>query len=333
MKKDSSQIKVNSKMVSVAPMLDWTDRHERHFLRLITKQTWLYSEMITTGALIHGNKDRYLKYNDFEHPVALQLGGSNPQDLSIAAKMGEDYGYKEINLNCGCPSSRVQSGDFGAALMAKPELVSKCVESIKNTVDVPVSVKCRLGVDENKGYEDFREFVRIVKEGGCEDFIVHARHVNLNISPKDNREKLSLHYDFVYRLKEEYPDLMISINGDIKSVDDAQEHLKKVDGVMLGRVAYHKPFVLSTVDRDIYGSDAEIPTKMEVLEQYMDYVDRQVALGVPLKAMTKHILGIFPGEKGSRSYRRHLSDEARRDGADSKVIREALKKMQMIALL
>lgn len=307
-------------------MMDWTDRHERYFLRLISRHAILYTEMVTASAILYGDLVRLLDFNAEEHPVGLQLGGSDPGDMAAAARIGADFGYDEINLNIGCPSDRVQSGRFGACLMAEPELVGDCVAAIRNVVDLPVTVKTRIGIDDRDSYEELHEFVRTVRAAGCRTFTLHARKAWLQgLSPKENREVPPLHYDVVYRLKSDFPELEILINGGIRSLDDAEAHLERVDGVMLGRAAYETPYLLAGVDRRIYGETGPPPSREAILSAYADYAARQVAAGEKLHRMTRHITGLFAGMPGARKWRRTLSEGSIRDGADADVIAEAAR--------
>ncbi len=319
---------------SIAPMIDWTDRHDRYFLRLISKQALLYTEMITTGAIIHGDKERHLGFNTEEHPVAVQLGGSNPSDLALCSKICEDYGYDEINLNVGCPSDRVQSGAFGACLMAQPDLVAECIDKMKAACELPVTIKCRIGIDDQDEYEDLQRFVNTTKDAGCETFIVHARKAWLQgLSPKENRDIPPLNYERVYQLKREFPELEIIINGGIKTLDECKSHLDYVDGVMMGREAYQNPFILANVDH-LFFNNANKPstdtsasqiTRHEIIDKMICYIDELVANGGQLKWVSRHILGIFQGMPGARAWRRHLSQHAYKKDATSEVVLEALK--------
>jgi len=298
---------------SVAPMLDWTDRHERFFLRLISKKAFLYTEMVTTGAIIHGDRSRFLDFNTEEHPVALQLGGSNPVDLAECAKMAEQYGYDEVNLNVGCPSDRVKSGMFGACLMAKPQLVAECVHAMQSVVDIPITVKHRIGIDENDSIEELFEFVEVVAESGCKTFISHARKAWLNgLSPKENRDVPPLRYDVVYQLKESMPQLEIVINGGINDLPTAQQQLEHVDGVMMGREVYHNPYILAEVDQLMYQSVEQVLSREEIFESFILYVERELAKGTRLHSMSRHILGLFNGLPGARKWRRYISENAPR---------------------
>jgi len=311
---------------SVAPMLDWTDRHERFFLRLITQHTLLYTEMITTGALIHGDRARHLDFNHDEHPVAIQLGGSDPVDLAVCAKMAEDHGYDEVNLNVGCPSNRVQSGMFGACLMAKPELVAECVAAMQNAVSIPVTVKHRIGIDEDESIEQLFEFVEQVAQAGCETFIVHARKAWLNgLSPKQNRDIPPLRYEVVHQLKQAMPQLEIIINGGICDLETSAEQLKYVDGIMMGREAYHNPYILVDIDQRFYQSNKKVLTRLEIIEALYPYIEKELAQGTRLHSISRHVLGLFNGMPGAKKWRRYISENAPPVGADVSVIQQALK--------
>ncbi|PWQ99200.1 tRNA dihydrouridine(20/20a) synthase DusA [Leucothrix pacifica] len=305
-------------------MLDWTDRHERYFLRLLSKNAWLYTEMVTTGALIHGDNERYLKFNHQEHPIALQLGGSDVQDMTICAKMAEDFGYDEVNINVGCPSDRVQRGAFGACLMAEPELIAECVSAMQNAVSIPVTVKNRIGIDQQDEEVSLRRFISTVAEAGCNTFIVHARKAWLQgLSPKQNRDIPPLNYDLVYQIKREFPQLEIIINGGITTLDECTTHLQSVDGVMVGREAYHNPYHLIDVDAMIYNDIGSNASRMQILDQFSEYIEARLSEGVPLKHMTRHILGLFQGMTGAKAWRRHISEQAYKPGAGIEVLREA----------
>lgn len=309
----------------VAPMMDWTDRHCRAFHRQITRHSVLYTEMVTADAVWYGERDRLIGFDACEHPVALQLGGSDPEMLAKAAAIGEEFGYDEVNLNVGCPSDRVQSGRFGACLMAEPELVARCISAMKAAVSIPVTVKCRIGIDDQDSEADFSKFVETVKSGGCEMFIVHARKAWLQgLSPKDNREIPPLDYDRVYRLKAAHPDLTIIINGGIETLDACEEHLRHVDGVMLGREAYKHPYVMAEVDRRFYDSDDPVIDRSDVIERYIPYVEGQLGKGVRLHSMTRHILGLFQGMPGAKLWRRHISENATRQDAGLDILLQAL---------
>ncbi len=317
-----------SHMISVAPMMDWTDRHDRYFLRLITRYARLYTEMVTTGAILHGDRARLLAFDSAEHPLALQLGGADPGALAECARIAEGHGFDEVNLNVGCPSDRVQSGRFGACLMAEPDLVARCVEAMRLAVGIPVTVKHRLGIDAQEPWPAVSDFVRRVSDAGCTHFIVHARKAWLDgLSPKENRDVPPLMYDLVYRLKAEYSRLAITINGGVATLDAARAHLDHVDGVMLGRAAYQNSYILADVDRQFFGSTEPVPTRHEIVERLLPYVESEVGGGTPLKSITRHILGLFNGQHGARSWRRHLSVHAPRfDGgavAAADLVREA----------
>ena len=308
----------------VAPMMEWTDRHCRYFLRLFSRHTLLYTEMVTSGALLHGDAERFLRFSPEEQPVALQLGGSDPAELAAAARMGEQAGYSEINLNCGCPSDRVQRGKIGACLMAEPELVAACVRAMQDAVSIPVTVKCRIGIDDLDSYEHLAHFVATVAAAGCRTFIIHARIAILaGLSPKENREIPPLNYARVFAIKQAFPDLEIVINGGIRTLAEAQDMLAHVDGVMLGREAYQNPGILAAVDQVLFDSSAAVPTQADVLAAFMPYISRELASGTALKHMTRHLLGLFPGQPGAKQYRRYLSENAHLEGAGLEVLQQA----------
>ncbi|MDR3477616.1 MAG: tRNA dihydrouridine(20/20a) synthase DusA [Gammaproteobacteria bacterium] len=310
---------------SVAPMMDWTDRHDRYFLRLIAPNALLYTEMVTTGALIHGDYNRFLAFDSSEHPVALQLGGSDPKALAHCAKMGEDYGYDEINLNVGCPSDRVKSGHFGACLMLSPDTVADCVAAMSAAVKIPVTVKCRIGVDEQDSYEELTHFIQKVAAAGCQVFVIHARKAWLNgLSPKQNREIPPLRYDVVRQIKQDFKQLTIVVNGGIKEMDAVDEHLQFVDGVMIGREAYTNPYFLAEIEKNYYALDGKVRTREAVIEAFIPYVIEQLGKKVKLSSMTRHILGLFQGQKGARAWRRHLSENAHKEGAGVDVLIAAM---------
>ncbi len=310
--------------LSVAPMLDWTDRYCRYFLRLISRHTRLYTEMVTTGAILHGERARFLDFDPAEHPVALQLGGSEPDQLARCARLGEQWGYDEINLNLGCPSDRVQSGSFGACLMLTPGVAADGVKAMRDAVAVEVTVKHRIGVDERDSYQALCDFVGTVSEAGCESFIVHARKAWLQgLSPKENREIPPLSYATVHRLKQDFPALEIIINGGITSLRQAEQQLTQVDGVMIGREAYQNPWILAQADRRIFGDDRPEPDRHQVIERLMPFVERELATGTPLNRITRHILGLFHGCPGARSFRRILSEGAHLPGAGCELIAQA----------
>jgi tRNA-dihydrouridine synthase A len=310
--------------LSIAPMMDWTDRHERFFLRLISKRTMLYTEMITTGAILHGDRERLLAYHPAEHPVALQLGGSDPRALAECAGIGAALGYDEINLNVGCPSDRVQTGRFGACLMLEPEVVRDGVAAMREAVSVPVTVKHRIGVDDRDSYDDLCRFVSIVAESGCTVFTVHARKAWLSgLSPKQNREIPPLSYETVYRLKRDFPHLTIVLNGGVRSLDEAEEELRQIDGVMIGRAAYETPYMLAEADRRIFGEPAPVLSRREIVAAFMPYVQAELAAGTHLRHMTRHILGLFQGLPGARAWRRTLTEGAVKPEAGIEVIEAA----------
>ena len=327
---------VPSRRLSVAPMMDWTDRHCRVFHRHISKHTWLYTEMVTTGALVYGDVERHLRFNEEEHPVALQLGGSDPADLATSAKLGEKWGYDEINLNCGCPSERVQKGAFGACLMAEPQLVADCVKAMRDAVSIDVTVKHRIGIDEVQSYDFVRDFVGKVADAGCTTFIVHARNAILKgLSPKENREIPPLKYDYAYQLKRDFPDFEIIINGGIKTEAEIDEHLKHLDGVMLGREAYHNPFLMATFDQRYYGDSSAPKTREQVLEAMIPYIQAQLAqygpLGLKLNSVTRHMLGIMTGLPGARAFRQTMSDSKKLALGDANLLLEAAARLRFAA--
>jgi tRNA-dihydrouridine synthase A len=314
--------------ISIAPMMDWTDRHCRAFHRVLTRQARLYTEMVTSGAVLHGNRERLLGFNAAEHPVALQLGGSDPAVLADCARIGEDFGYDEINLNVGCPSDRVQEGRFGACLMAEPDLVARCVAAMKQAVRIPVTVKCRIGIDEQDPEAALDTLARAVAAAGVDVLIVHARKAWLKgLSPKENRDIPPLDYDRVYRLKQAMPELPVVINGGVASLDEAKRHLQHVDGVMLGRTAYQEPWRLLTADPELFGSAAPHASMQEALEAFLFYVERELARGTRLHAITRHLLGAFHAVPGARAYRRHLAENAHDAQAGTEVLREAIARV------
>jgi tRNA-dihydrouridine synthase A len=325
---DVSKISGNAEKLSpwrfcVAPMMDWTDRHCRYFHRLLAPHARLYTEMVTTGALLHGHPQRFLAHDAAERPLALQLGGHEPTELAQCARIGADFGYDEINLNVGCPSDRVQSGRFGACLMREPALVADGVAAMRAAVAIPVTVKCRIGVDDQDEYEDLHRFAETLVGAGLQVLIVHARKAWLQgLSPKENREIPPLDYPRVYRLKHEFPQLTIVINGGIVAVEAAQEHLQHVDGVMLGRAAYHDPYVLARVEQALFG--VPLPERGDVLERLAPYVAAQIRGGEAVHHIARHVLGLFLGEPGARAFRRYLSEHMRATGSDFGVLRGAL---------
>ena len=330
---DTKDPSVPGRRVSVAPMMDWTDRHCRVFHRHISRHTWLYTEMVTTGALVYGDVERHLRFDEVEHPVALQLGGSDPADLATSARLGQQWGYDEINLNCGCPSERVQKGAFGACLMSEPQLVADCVKAMRDAVTIDVTVKHRIGIDRNEDYGFVRDFVGTVAAAGCQTFIVHARNAILKgLSPKENREIPPLKYDVAYALKREFPDLEIIINGGIKSDDEIASHLEHVDGVMLGREAYHNPYAMAGYDARFYGDNNAIKSREQVLEAMIPYIQAQLDLhasrGLKLNSITRHMLGLMAGLPGARSFRQIMSDPKKLAGADPRLLLEAAARMR-----
>lgn len=316
--------------LSVAPMMDWTDRHCRVFHRLLAPHARLYTEMVHAQAVIHGDRDRLLGFDASEHPVALQLGGSDPADLAQASAIAEQWGYDEVNLNVGCPSDRVQAGRFGACLMKEPTLVAECIAAMREAVSIPVTVKCRLGVDEQEDYASFRDFIDQVAATGCSTFFVHARKAWLQgLSPKENREVPPLRYEWAYQLKREQPQLDIAVNGGITTLEAVCEHLRHSDGVMLGRVAYHEPYVLHQVDAALW--QVPLRTRSELLRAFQPYVQAQLDKGVALKHMARHVLGLFHGQPGGRVFRQILSGGAHRADADWRLIEQAVEATEVAA--
>lgn len=321
----STQGYQNLNRFSVAPMLDWTGRHCRYFHRLLSKNTLLYTEMVTTGAIIYGKGD-YLAYSEEEHPVALQLGGSDPAALAQCAKLAQERGYDEINLNVGCPSDRVQNGRFGACLMGDAQLVADCIKAMQDVVSIPVTVKTRIGIDEQDSYEFLCDFIDTVStKGGCEMFIIHARKAWLSgLSPKENREIPPLDYPRVYQLKRDFSHLTMAINGGVKTLEEAKEHLKHLDGVMVGREAYQNPSILTAVDNQLFGEQYPIVDAIDAVRQMYPYIENELSKGAYLGHMTRHMLGIFQGIPGARQWRRYLSENAHKKGADLAVVEQAL---------
>ncbi len=310
----------------IAPMLDWTDRHARFFLRTLSKHTLLYTEMVTASAILHGDRNRLLNYNDEEHPIALQLGGSNPEELASACIIANNYQYDEINLNIGCPSDRVQSGRFGACLMLDAKRVADCFTAMQAQSNVPVTIKCRTGVDEHEGFSFLQTFIDTLYQAGCRTFIIHARKAWLNgLSPKQNREIPPLEYDKVYAIKQAYPDANIIINGGIKTLASTEEHLKYCDGVMMGREAYHNPFILSDIDARLFEGNQPAVTRAEVMEKMLVYIEQQLTRGVKLNHITRHVLGLYHGQPKARRFRRYLSEHAHGDKADANTLLHALQ--------
>lgn len=311
----------------IAPMMDWSDRHCRYLWRLISKHSFLYTEMVTTGALIYGDTERFLRFNEQEHPVALQLGGSDPQQLAQCTQLAHEWGYDEVNLNCGCPSDRVQSGRFGACLMAEPELVAECFTAMQEAAPISVSIKHRIGVDDQDEKKDLDHFVKTVADAGCKIFIVHARKAWLKgLSPKENRDVPPLNYERVYRLKQDFPDLEIIINGGVTTTEQSQQHLQCVDGVMMGREAYNNPFILADVDDVIYQNKTEdVITRSAVATQYVKYCGNQLKSGIKLSSLSRHILGLYHSQRGGKQFRRFISENAHKENALEDVLIQALE--------
>jgi len=306
-------------------MMDWTDRHCRYFHRLIAPSILLYTEMITTQALKFGDQQRFLRYSDAEHPVALQLGGSDPADLALSAKMGADVGFDEINLNCGCPSDRVQSGSFGACLMKEPELVRDCIAAMREVVDIPVTVKCRIGIDDSEDYTFLEDFIGTVADGGCKTFIIHARKAWLKgLSPKENREIPPLQFDIVERIKDAFPNLTFPVNGGIKTLEDARQKYDLFDGVMIGREAYQNPWFLRTLEEEFFGTE-NLLTREQVVEAMIPYIiDQRIRYDTPMKSITRHMTGLFQGMPGARNWRQILSTQVHLDGATPDLLINAI---------
>ncbi|MAX99780.1 MAG: tRNA dihydrouridine(20/20a) synthase DusA [Oceanospirillaceae bacterium] len=322
-----STLKAGARRFSTAPMMEWSDRHCRYFWRLMSKEALLYTEMVTTGALIHGDRSRFLRYSEEEHPVALQLGGSDPAALAQCAQFAEEWGYDEVNLNVGCPSDRVQNNMIGACLMAHPALVSDCIKAMQDATAIDVTIKHRIGIDDMDSYQQLHDFVGQVADTGCKTFIIHARKAILQgLSPKENREIPPLHYDTVYRIKQEFPQLEVLINGGIKTHEECAQHLQHVDGVMLGREAYHNPAVMLDVDALYYGAQPASPDKVEIIRSLYPYIEEQLKdERTTLHHITRHTLGLFNGQYGARLYRRILSEKAPRKGSGIEVLEEALQ--------
>lgn len=324
--------------LSVAPMMDWTDRHCRVFHRQITRHTWLYTEMVTTGALIYGDVARHLNYSQEEHPVALQLGGSEPADLGRCAKLGQEWGYDEVNLNCGCPSERVQKGAFGACLMNETALVADCVKAMRDAATIDVTVKHRIGIDDVSSYDFVRDFVGAIADAGCRTFIVHARNAILKgLSPKENREIPPLKYDYAYRLKRDFPQLEIIVNGGIKTLEEIDQHLQQVDGVMLGREAYHNPYLMASFDARYYGDAAPVKSRTEIVQAMLPYIQDQLerygsnGSGLRMNSITRHMLGVMTGVPGARQFRQTLSDSRRLAAGDPRLLLDAIGRMPLLA--
>lgn len=309
---------------SIAPMMACTDRHDRFFLRLISPHVLLYTEMMTTGMLLHGDFKRFLAFNSAEHPIALQIGGSDPDALKQTAKLGEEFGYDEINLNVGCPSDRVKKGRFGACLMLEPQLVADCVAAMQSQIKIPVSVKCRIGVDDHDSFDKLIDFINMTHEAGCKKFIIHARKAWLNgLSPKQNRMVPPLRYDIVKQVKKVFPNLMIVLNGGIKTLADIDAQLPSVDGIMIGREAYDNPYFLAEIEKKYY-PDTSVSTRFDIIEKLIPYVEEQLKNNIKLSKITRHITGLFHGEKGARYWRQYLSIHACKENAGLDVLRQAL---------
>ena len=319
------EISKHNRRVAVAPMMDWTDRHCRYFHRLLSPAALLYSEMVTSAAILHGDRDHLLGFNEEEHPLALQLGGSDPAELARCTQIAEARGYDEVNLNVGCPSDRVQKGRFGACLMLEPELVRDCIAAMRDVAEVPVTVKCRLGVDEQESYDYFSDFLHIVAESGCKVFVVHARKAWLSgLSPKENRELPELRYDWVYRIKQQRPEWTIVLNGGVSSAAEVQAHLQFVDGVMLGRAAYHNPWILVECRQLLEGAK-ELPDRAEIVCRMQLYCREQATRGVPVKHISRHMLGLFQGLPGARRWRRWISENAHVNDSDDQLLEKAFR--------
>ena len=329
MSKKSQKLIANNPL-SIAPMMDRTDRHYRYLMRQITKQTLLYTEMVTTPAIIYGERNKLLGFSPEEKPLVLQLGGDNPSQLAQCAKIAQDYGYDGVNLNVGCPSSRVQNGNFGACLMAQPQLVARAVTAMQEAVSIPVTVKHRIGIDNRDRYEDLRNFVKIVADAGCRNFTVHARKAWLQgLSPKENRDVPPLRYEDVYRLKQEFPHLFIEINGGITTLKQVNNFLNRVDAVMIGRAAYDNPYLFATVDRDIYGVNDAIPTRHQIVEAMLPYIDYWLGKDAKLNSITRHMLQLFAGQSGTKKWKRYLSENVHLADADSFTVSKALRKVTL----
>ncbi len=315
---------------SVAPMLDWTDRHARYFLRLLTKETLMYTEMVTTGAILQGDDpERFLNFSDEEHPIALQLGGSNPSDLAKCCTIANGYQYDEINLNVGCPSDRVQSGMFGACLMARADLVADCFNAMQEASEHEVTIKCRTGIDDLDSFEFLQEFIQTLADAGCKTFIIHARKAWLSgLSPKQNREIPELDYQRVYNIKQLFPQLSIAINGGITDMASSIEHMQFVDGVMMGREAYNNPFVLADVDEKIFGQSPNKQSRHDIIEAMLPYMEAELAAGTKLHHMSRHILGLYNGLSGAKAFRRHISENAYKKDAGIEVIQHAMQRIK-----
>lgn len=316
-----------NRQFSIAPMMDWTDRHCRYFHRLLSPSALLYTEMVTTGALIHGDKERFLAFDGFEQPVALQIGGSKPKDMATCAALAEHAGYQEVNINVGCPSDRVQNGKIGACLMSEPILVADCVSAMREKVDIPITVKTRIGIDDSDSLDFLLEFVRQVSNAGCETLIIHARKAILSgLSPKENRTIPPLKYDRAYQVKNVFPTLNVVVNGGIKDIGAIKQHWEKLDGVMIGREAYHNPYFLAEIEHELFNQP--LIGREAILHRFLPYVEGQLTLGVPLQSISRHILGLFAGQRGGKHWRRYLSEHARHKGSGIDVLLAAYDEMQ-----
>ena len=326
---ESTQTDVVGNPLSIAPMMRRTDRHFRYLMRLFTRRTLLYTEMVTTGAILHGDREHLLGYHESEHPVVLQVGGDEPDEMAEAARIAADLGYDEVNINVGCPSNRVQQGNFGVCLMGQPERVARCVEAMRTAVDIPVTVKHRIGFDDRDSYEEMHDFVTTVARAGCKRFTVHARKAWLDgLSPKENRNVPPLRYEDVYRLKEELPNLFVEINGGVETMEEVRDHLQHVDAVMIGRAAYDKPFIFARADQLIYGEDDEPPSRHAVVRQMLPYIEDWCSReGGKLTHITKHLLNVFAYRRGAKAWRRYLTEEGHVDGAGPEVVEKALEQV------
>lgn len=314
--------------IAVAPMMDWTDRHCRYFMRLLAPDIHLYTEMVTTGALLHGDRDRFLRFDPSEQPLALQLGGADPKDLAQCARMAENYGYDEVNLNVGCPSDRVQRGKMGACLMKEPELVAESVAAMQATVNIPVTVKTRIGVDDHDSYEALHHFMTQITQAGCEQVILHARKAWLKgLSPKENRTVPPLRYEVVEAVKRDFPACFIVINGEVSTPEQVETLHNTLDGVMIGREAYHNPYLLAQLQQKFFTPDNALPDREGVILRMLPYLDTQLSQGVPLKSMTRHLLGLFAAQPGAKQWRRYLSEHAHLPQAAIEVLHQALEKV------
>jgi tRNA-dihydrouridine synthase A len=317
--------------INVAPMMDWTDRNCRYFMRLLSPSALLYTEMVTAAAIVHGDADRFLRFNEEEHPIALQLGGSDPGWMAQATAKASKYRYDEININVGCPSDRVQSGQFGACLMGNPALVAECFKAMRKETDIPITVKSRIGINDQDSYEFLVNFVEPLVAAGCRKFVVHARIAILEgLSPKENRSVPPLNYERVYKLKREFPDLEIVINGGLTTVGQVDEVLAHVDGAMIGRQAYHQPYFLAELEHH-FNAGWDLPLRADVVEQMLPYVERELATGTPLNSISRHMLGLFAGQPGARAWRRYISEHAHLEGAGGEVLVNALNAMPTVA--